>query len=486
MRKTDRLMQVLRLCFFCFSFIWLLIGLGYSQPSRVYTYTVPATVDDGWETSSLQAEGLDAGRINQLMQKIVSGEFQHYHSIVIVKNGKLVLDEYFGGYNPDRIHTIQSATKSIASILTGIALDRGVITSLDEKVYTFFPNRKGTIWVDKPYTITLKHALTMTAGLDWDERTYPYGDPRNANTAMNRSDDWIDFILNTNMAEPPGTRFNYTSGLSVLLGAVIQNSSELETDKFAAKYLFGPLGISEYHWYKSRRGTIHTGGGLHLRPRDMAKIGYMLASNGRWQGRQIVSRSYIAEATRAHVQSGGYGYGYQWWTGKTVTADRLIHAYWAWGRGGQFILVFRELNLVVVFTAKYRDNPDSSRRTFTILSDYILPAVVKKPPKRMPGMSERLAWKKYVGTYAYSENSREITVSIFVENDRLYGREEGDGASEELIMIGAGRYYCRPQGIGDCWIEFIRDENGAVNSFEFKFDRRFIFTTARFIKRGST
>jgi CubicO group peptidase (beta-lactamase class C family) len=303
---------------------------------------------------------------------------------------------------------------------------------------------------------------------------------------MNRSDDWIAFILNSKTAELPGEHFNYTSGLSILLGQVVANVSGLAVDEFTKKYLFTPLAITEYHWYKSKGGTVHTGGGLHLRPRDMAKIGTMLANEGRWQGRQIVSPRYIVEATQPHVRSGGYGYGYQWWTGKTITADRLVNAFWAWGRGGQFILVFKDLNLVVVVTAKHRDNPGSSQRTFTMLCDHILPAVIKKPSEKPAGKSERQAWKAYCGTYGFTDNDRQITVTVFEENGRLYGREEGENGREELLMLAEGRYYCRPQGIGDCWIEFVRNEKREVNAFELKFGRQFIFTTARFMKTNDT
>ena len=120
------------------------------------------------------------------------------------------------------MHPIQSDTKRVTSILIGIAIDHGIIPGLDRKVYDYFKNYTGTKWIEQKYEITIKHALTMTAGLDWDERSYKYGDSRNDNTAMNNSIDWIKYILNKNMAHTLGERFNYTSGLSVLLGATIK------------------------------------------------------------------------------------------------------------------------------------------------------------------------------------------------------------------------------------------------------------------------
>jgi CubicO group peptidase (beta-lactamase class C family) len=185
---------------------------SYSQQLQ-YKYEVPEKTDDGWETASLIDADVDPAKINDLMLDILNEKYKNIHSALLVKSGKLILEEYFHGYHRNRIHPIQSDTKSITSILVGIAIDQELISSLDKKVYEFFPNCKGTKWVDQKYDINLKHALTMSAGLGWDERSYPHGDSRNDNTAMNNSINWIEYIMNRKRAKPPGESFNYTSGL---------------------------------------------------------------------------------------------------------------------------------------------------------------------------------------------------------------------------------------------------------------------------------
>ena len=147
-------------------------------------------------------------------------------------------------------------------------------------------------------------------------------------------------------------------------------------DKFAEKYFWGPLGISEYDWYRHDDGTIQSGGGLRLRPRDMAKIGYLFMNDGRWKGRKVISKEWIDESTRGHITTGSHGHGYQWYRGGGIVNNTEFEAFWAWGRGGQFIFVFPTLELVAVFTSEPYDNEPGLYRPFRMLSDYILPAML--------------------------------------------------------------------------------------------------------------
>ena len=447
-----------------------------------YKYEIPEKTDDGWETASLSEADVDPAKINSLILNILNKKFKNIHSVIIIKNGKLILEEYFDGYHMDKIHPIQSDTKSITSILIGIAVDQRIISDLDKKVYEFFQNYKDTKWIDQKYEINIRHALTMTAGLDWDERTYPHGDSRNNNTAMNNSIDWIKYILNKNMAQTPGERFNYTSGLSILLGEIIKNTSGLYADGFAERYLFKPLGIAYYEWYKNWDNTIHTGGGLKLKPRDMAKIGHMMLKGGIWHGKRIVSHNWVNESTKARIEARGYEYGYQWWCGKTIKNNRIIEAFWAWGHGGQFIFVLPTLDLVVVFTAKHRDNPGSSGRAFNMLSEYIIPAVLPPLP---PPKTIKLAKKVIdtcVGTYRYTQEKEPITVIIFREGDRLYAKRNDDEERAELFLEAENQFFGTSKDIGDFRINFVTDDNGEVNHFNLQFARQFVFLSAPFAK----
>jgi CubicO group peptidase (beta-lactamase class C family) len=332
---------------------WLPFSVSQSQCE--YVHLVPEKTDDGWETSSLSEEGIDPEKVNELMSNILNGNFPYIHSVLLIKNGKLVLEEYFYGYSRGTKHLIASDTKSLTSILVGIAIDKQMISDVDKKVYEFFPEYRGTRWIDQKYDITLRHVLTMTAGLDWDEITNPHPHPKNPNTGMYRTDHPVKYILDKRKIASSGKRWNYNSGLTVLLGGIIRNTSGLYADEFAEKYLFGPLGIKDYHWYKHPDGTVFTNGDLLLRPRDMAKIGYMMLRKGKWKGKQIVSREWVDESTKVHVAHGvpfGRKYGYQWHRGEAVINNQVFETYFASGTGGQYIFVFPRLDLVVVFTSK--------------------------------------------------------------------------------------------------------------------------------------
>ena len=170
------------------------------------------------------------------------------HSVLLVKNGKLILEEYFYGHTPDTKHEVHSVTKSITSILVGIARDRRMIPDVGTKLVECFTERKGLNWSDRKKQITLKNVLTMTAGLEWDEWSYSYYDSRNTLVAMWPTDDWTKYVLTRKMADRPGERFNYNSGLTLVLGGIIRNETGVHTDAFAEEHLFRPLGISDYTW----------------------------------------------------------------------------------------------------------------------------------------------------------------------------------------------------------------------------------------------
>ena len=292
----------------------LLAGCGLSTNSgkhvRIDQDTLRAQVDSGWSTGSLSNAGINSDLIGKLLTQIRNGTYKNIHSILIVKDGKLVIEEYFPGqeedgrhraYRADTLHGIHSATKSINSILIGIAIDQKLIRGVDEKISTFFPEHADLFADGKRDAICLKHLLSMTAGLSWDEWTNSYSDPRNDHVAMNRSKDPVRYTLERPIVSAPGTRFVYSSGISIVLGEIIYKASGSRPDKFAERHLFGPLGISDYSWLKYPNGVVQTGGGLSLRPRDMAKIGYLVLQGGRWHGKQIVSERWLEESLKQHA-----------------------------------------------------------------------------------------------------------------------------------------------------------------------------------------
>jgi CubicO group peptidase (beta-lactamase class C family) len=223
----------------------------------------------------------------------------------------------------------------------------------------------------------------MTAGLSWDEWTYPsYTDPRNDAAMMASKADFFRYVLERPVATTPGTKFVYNSGISLMLGEIIYKASGLRADKFAERHLFLPLGITNYSWGKAPNGVVNTLGGLALRPRDMAKIGCLFLNGGRWQGKQIVSEKWVKDSTKQQIGVSQLptwflvdGYGYQWWLGSFHVRGQTIGSYSARGRGGQFIIVYPALQMVAVFTG-WNDN-ELLGQPLDMLQRYILPAAIR-------------------------------------------------------------------------------------------------------------
>ncbi len=356
---------------------------------KTHHYAVPEMTGDGWETASLDSENMDANLVCELFNRINDHAYQNIHSVLLVRDGKLVAEEYFPGldsngkyrvFTRDTLHTQQSVTKSVNSLLIGVAIDEHLIRSVDEKISTFFPEFAG----ENKDKVCLSHFLSMTSGLAWDQETYPYSDPRNDGYRINHSNDPVGFLLGKPVVEMPGVKFVYSNGIAIVLGEIIHKVSGLRPDKFAAVHLFAPLGITAYDWKGTfADGTIHTGGGLYLRPRDMAKIGWLIANEGRWQEKQIVSEGWIRSSIKQ--QAPDRPYGYEWWLCPFKVRNQTIMSCRADGFGGQQIFVFPSLHLVAVFTGW---SPGREEQFVDILRQYILPATNPSPSSEKTPHSE--------------------------------------------------------------------------------------------------
>jgi CubicO group peptidase (beta-lactamase class C family) len=430
-----------------------------------YQYEVPAKTDDDWKISSLKDEGIDPGKINELMLNILNGNIQDIHSVLIIKNGKLVLEDYFYGYARHKTHHMMSVTKSITSILIGIGKDQEKIPSIDKKIDEFFSSYKDISWDEPKNEIRLKHVLTMTAGLDWNAWEYPSTDPRDSTNAMTQSDDWIKFVLMRKARDTPGKNFVYSNGLTMLLGEILRNTTGVSADKFAEEYLFGPLGISDFSWQKLPDGTIITAWGLKLRPRDMAKIGYMMLKDGKWKDKQIVSSTWVKESTKAHVEEDillGSGYGYQWWRGRAFINGKSIETFYAAGKGGQYIFVCPALDLVTIFTSDSANDEMGEYRPQIIMVNYIIPAMLSpSPPRRIINMESNMI-EKYVGDYKFQKLN--IPLTIFREGDLLFFRspDEERGA---LFPETETQFFGTSKEIGNFQANFFKNKNGEIKHF---------------------
>jgi len=426
-----------------------------------YQYSVPLEVDDGWKVASLEDAGINSDKINALMNTILDGNIDNIHSVLVVRNGKIVLEDYFYGYAPHQIHSVMSVSKSISSILIGIGNDQTKIPSVDKKIYELFHTNRDITWDELKKMIRLKHVLNMTAGLDWNDIDYPDTDSRSTTGAMVRSDDWIDFVLSRKAINTPGKTFVYSNGLTILLGEILRNATGMHADKFAEEYLFKPLGISEFNWQKLQDGTVITAWGLSLKPRDMAKIGYIMLKGGKWKGQQVVSSTWVKESTQAHLEGDivlGSGYGYQWWRGHTFINDKRIETFYAAGKGGQYIFICPELDLIAVFTSKDLGNPNGEILPQNIMVKYIIPAT--QPPSSPMGtvnLDESLI-ETYVGDYEYKK--LKIMLTIFREGDKLLFRNNRE--TGELIPETKTQFIGTSKVIGDFKAYFSNDEKGEV------------------------
>lgn len=353
------------------------------------TSGIPPQTGDGWQTADPAEVGLDARKLAQAVARIRDGTYQNIHSLLIVKDGKLVFEEYFRGhtwsyagdqfrgdlveFDRDTRHNLASVTKSFTSALVGIAIDQGLIRGVEDRVFAYFPE-VAHLQEGAKDRLTLEHLLTMTSGLAWNEMELSYDDARNDLIQLFRVPDPIAYILSKPLVAEPGTAWYYNGGNTNLLAAAIRQATGRRLDAFAAEHLFAPLGITNYQWDFINPDFVHASGNLELRPRDMAKIGALYLNGGVWNGQRIVSAEWVAASTRAHATAPAWfdGYGYQWWLHTYEAGGRAYRAFFAAGWGGQQIAVFPELDMVVVLTG---GNYAGETHVDDILTRHVLPAV---------------------------------------------------------------------------------------------------------------
>jgi CubicO group peptidase (beta-lactamase class C family) len=337
--------------------------------------TPPDWSNGQWPTSSPEEQGMNPEMLSAMLDHVVQTGSEIY-SITIIRNGYVVLDEHFSNddFERDEARPIFSCTKSVVSILVGIAIDRGYIQGVDQPVLSFFPDRTiANLDADKQ-AMTLEDLLTMSTGLDCqDSYLYNWVGLDEARRSGNQG----QYALDLPMVHAPGDYFEYCNGASQLLSTIIQDATGMSAFHFAYEYLFRPLGITKVTWGISREGVNPGFAEMFMTPHDMAKIGLLYLNQGRWNGEQIVSAAWVAESTREHISAGtlAEGYGYHWWVDANgyYMAQGLTRGYnKADGYGGQSIFVVPQRNLVVVFTGKLYD--DDFFIPEGLLNDFIIPA----------------------------------------------------------------------------------------------------------------
>jgi CubicO group peptidase (beta-lactamase class C family) len=254
-----------------------------------------------WRVTTPEKQDMASTALERITSYVQDSGFE-VDSVIVIRHGYIVYEKCFRApWNKDRIHNIYSCTKSVMGSLVGIAVRQGKIRSLNDKMVDYFPNRTIRNFDERKKSITLLNLMTMKAGFDWAERTYPYTDPRNPIVQAHLSNDIIQFVLDRPMATQPGTIWAYNGGCSQIFSDIVTNKTGMSTLEFAKKNLFSPLGITKFNWRRDRQGIYDAGGGLSMTPRDMGKYGYLILNRGVWEGKQIIPADFVAESVRTQT-----------------------------------------------------------------------------------------------------------------------------------------------------------------------------------------
>jgi CubicO group peptidase (beta-lactamase class C family) len=320
--------------------------------------------DSSWRTTAPRNVGMSASRMSSLVTKIQRGTYPTLDALVVVKNGYVVLEEYRNGNTRETLHTMQSVTKSITSLLMGIAIDRGKIFGTSDNFLGYFPQYTDLQNLnDWKRAITLRDVLTMTSGLDFYEEPYEGSPLQQLNQSTG---DWLRIILDRPMNAEPGSVWQYNSGGVIALGGVLLKATGVAASSFAREALFDPIGAGQANWFVGKPDTLpHMGGGLRIRAIDLARVGYLVLRKGKWGGTQVISESWLRTSTARIVRHprsfGSYpvDYGYLWWllsptdsTAEGWDADVIT----ASGAYGQWLFVIPKHDIVVAATSTQTAN----------------------------------------------------------------------------------------------------------------------------------
>jgi CubicO group peptidase (beta-lactamase class C family) len=371
------------------SLAWLATG-GYRTPARVPAPDYWPT--DGWRASTPEEQGFDSAKIAEGVQSLLDHHVD-IDSLMIIRNGYVVLDAHFAPYDGAFPHDLASATKSVMTTLIGIAADQGKL-DLDQPVVSFFPDREIANLDERKAQMTVRHLVSNRNGMqsgcyEGDEPTI---------RAMTGQPDWVQAALDRPMVAEPGTTFCYDSPGMHLLSAILQEATGMTGLEFARQNLFAPLGIQQATWENDPQGYSRGWGDLHLLPEDLAKIGFLWLHRGSWDRgdggeggaisaiSQVVSEAWVHESVVPRVTSrfSGREYGYGWW----IRSLAGIQVFYAWGYGGQFIFVVPAVRTVVAVTSVA--DPGSERRehldaVYDLVERFVIPVAASAFPQQGAG-----------------------------------------------------------------------------------------------------
>ncbi|MBO3749908.1 serine hydrolase [Streptosporangiaceae bacterium NEAU-GS5] len=329
------------------------------------TYTDPRdddSKDDDPERSPPERQGMSSATLHAGLTELARNP--SLLSVLVIRHGHLVAERYFHGGGERRSDNVHSASKSILQALVHIAVAEGFIKSLDDPVAAYLPRYFSDARPDKK-KITIRHLLTMRSGLDWTEDS--------TESQVEKAPDWVAAILGRPLVSAPGTTYNYSSGDTHVVSAVLQQATGMSTCRFAHRYLFGPMGVTAEHWGRDPQGVFSGGYNLYLTPRELARFGLLYLHDGIWAGRRLVPRGAVRAArTRTTQVDDTSSYSEGWWT--RVISGRPM--YFAWGYGGQFVHVIPSADIVLVTTENTSDdNVNEEIDPEAFIRDRLLPAI---------------------------------------------------------------------------------------------------------------
>lgn len=327
-------------------FIFSIFSSCLAQES---TWNLSPDLQDGWTYNYPIKVGMNEDSLGNLLNLIQSTPPRDFRALVVIKDGQLIVDEYFNSFGNTNINDIRSAGKSVTSMLAGIAIKQKLFKPSD-KVISFFPEYKN---IKNPSpeksNITIEDLLVMSSGLAAD--AYVEDSP-GREQLMVQAEDYVKFVLDLSMDSKPGERYAYSSAVAFLLGAIVENTSKMTLEDFARKHLFGPLQIKGFYWQKSPKGRNTGMGNLYLQARDFAKLGQVMLDGGKWKGQEILSKDFVTRSIEKRFDISeedpfAHGYGYMWYLGNEKIGDQTIEFFFASGNGGNKTFVVPSLNMVV-------------------------------------------------------------------------------------------------------------------------------------------
>ncbi len=382
-----------------------------------YAYSAPEKGEDGWEVANAVAAGIDTSRIAALMRRILAGAFPNLHSVLVVKDGKLIVDEYFYNFYRDKPHQIASIAKVITAAAIGIAIERGLIKDVYTPLSQFFPEYNDLLGTGEKSSLTLYHLLTMTTGLQWDEHSLSYLDPRNDISIMKKSPDRFRNLFERPLVYHPGERFVYNTGSILALEEILNRVTKTHYLLLVQNELFTPLDISNCRWDQSD--------GFQMVPRDMAKLGWLYLSGGEYFGSRILPTAWVDSAMQ-RFEHPKPRYFNHWWPKVHFVKGMPIKTLVAGGWGGQSITIVPSLNTIIVVTAANHIVPVDYDEA---IREYLLPAImtpeyVAKHPKIEYSSMKRtknLEWEMHYDTELGCMKACAKSLDIPITDAQLYG-----------------------------------------------------------------